>query len=600
MLEATHEPRGKSQLKQGSAYTRASAISENRSLDADRLAIDAYVSTYTSLLRSSGEVFVAALEDAHVASSPVLHPYCARDDIHDVHAFGYGAARLPSVMPLIRRIVLAQSHEQFEAAGFPVREWKRLRTPGRRRPLRWGGGDTLAVFLSSTSDIDDLVPIVTAYQIEWNKLHARLRGRPFAESLRNPNVELSMDTLRTELDLESRDVFQLMDALGPRWRASLVEISSHPCDLSIRLLASSHAEYMRAAQRWWSGVEVAYVREELPHRRPIYFVSSNTHSLANLLGGYARSHREQITTFTRKTNPEGLLPLLEQALANRDEAQIDNLTYYLLRAWMRHSESVESEIMEEVQHHDAAGGVHSLYQPGQLDVNAQIIELARLKPDRLDSRLSMPNMARLAQSDAVIMNIDYPLGLAAYHLLSRLAQGTNEVRGVYIMGKAAMLNGRVGDVAVLSNVRDEHSGNTFILRNCFRTQELQPFMKGSRVYDNQRAVTVRGTFLQNPRYLGALQREGVTVLEMEAGPYLSAVYELALPDRHPVGETVVLGDDVPFEVGMLHYASDTPQSKRQSLLSKSMSFFGVSGTSACAIAIVRRILAQEIKRNTVS
>jgi hypothetical protein len=51
-----------------------------------------------------------------------------------------------------------------------------------------------------------------------------------------------------------------------------------------------------------------------------------------------------------------------------------------------------------------------------------------------------------------------------------------------------------------------------------------------------------------------------------------------------------------FDVGLLHYASDTPYSRRQSLLSKSLSFFGVDSTYACAIAIVRRIFSQEVSR----
>ena len=49
------------------------------------------------------------------------------------------------------------------------------------------------------------------------------------------------------------------------------------------------------------------------------------------------------------------------------------------------------------------------------------------------------------------------------------------------------------------------------------------------VLDNQKAVTVRGAFLQNPNYMGVFYREGYTVLEMEAGPYLSAIYEARRP-----------------------------------------------------------------------
>ena len=74
-----------------------------------------------------------------------------------------------------------------------------------------------------------------------------------------------------------------------------------------------------------------------------------------------------------------------------------------------------------------------------------------------------------------------------------------------------------------------------------------------------------------------------------------AVYEATYADRHPRDE-VVNFRDVPFDVGLIHYASDTPYSRRQSLLSKSLSYFGVEATSACACAIVRRIFAAEIER----
>jgi hypothetical protein len=83
---------------------------------------------------------------------------------------------------------------------------------------------------------------------------------------------------------------------------------------------------------------------------------------------------------------------------------------------------------------------------------------------------------------------------------------------------------------------------------------------------------------------------------MEAGPFLGAVHELVSPRRLPSDEIVNLNPHMSFDVGLLHYASDTPYSRRQSLLSKSLSFFGVDSTYACAIAIVRRIFSQEVSR----
>ena len=126
--------------------------------------IDLYIRTYYSLLRSSGDVLVRAFEEAHIYSDCSLHAG-ARGPTPDLAAFAYSAARLPACMYKVQRVVIGQEHENFENAGLAIRAWEVVRTRGRRRPLRYDGGDTLAAYISSTSDIDDLVPILTAYQI---------------------------------------------------------------------------------------------------------------------------------------------------------------------------------------------------------------------------------------------------------------------------------------------------------------------------------------------------------------------------------------------------------------------------------------------------
>jgi hypothetical protein len=83
---------------------------------------------------------------------------------------------------------------------------------------------------------------------------------------------------------------------------------------------------------------------------------------------------------------------------------------------------------------------------------------------------------------------------------------------------------------------------------------------------------------------------------MEAGPYLSGIYEDVYPQRYPINEIVNLFINVPYDIGVIHYASDTPISRRQTLLSKSLSYFGVDATYATSITVLRRILAQEAAR----
>ena len=543
--------------------------------------IDLYIRTYYSLLRSSGDVRVRAFEEAHLYSRSSLH-LGAEDPNPDLAAFAYSAARLPDCMPNIRRIVLGQSPAQFRAAGFPIERWQVVRTRGRRRPLRWDGGQTLAVFVASGSDIDDLVPILTAYQIEWNKLRVRLMTGRITDVTDDAGLAAALGT-------DDVDIARLRGALGPSSDQILRDMIAHDCDVFVRLLDGSFREYQRSAQRWWNAIAPT-----VPQGRPVYFVSSNSHSLANLLGGYALAHRDEIVSFLRRRNFEDLAPRYEEALAAGNEADATAILYYSLRAFIH--EPGEDGRMIHVQEFDRNAGIHAIGSPGKIDVDAQVIDLSQLRIENLDPRVCVPDIEKLVASRAVIVNIDYPLGMAAYHHLSAIALGVDELRGIYIMGKAATLNGRVGDVMISKVVHDEHSRNTYLFRNALVASDVQPFMRHGTVLDNQKALTVRSAFLQNREYMDVFYREGYTVMEMEAGPYLSSAYEVAEPRRHPQNEIVSLVDRLQFELGVIHYASDTPYSRRQSLLSKSLSYFGVESTYGCAIAIARRIFANELER----
>jgi hypothetical protein len=540
--------------------------------------IDLYIRTYYSLLRSSGDVRVRAFEEAHLFSRSSLH-LGAEAAEPDLAAFAYSAARLPECMPRVRRIVLGQSHAQFDHAGFAVDRWQVVRTRGRRRPLRWDGGETLAGFIASASDIDDLIPILTAYQIEWNKLRDRLVSAQIAD--------VDDDAALASALGDDAAVARLRGALGARSSDTLRDMIAHDCDLFVRLLDGSFREYQRSAQRWYQAIAPA-----LPADRPVYFVSSNSHSLANLLGGYARNHRSDILAFLRSRNVEELPPRYDEAVARGDQLLATNILYYSLRTFI-HGEPGR---MAHVQESDAAAGIRSILSPGRIDVDAQVIDVSQLVPDNIDPRIRLPGIERLHESRAVIINIDYPLGMAAYHHLTAVALGVDELRGIYIMGKAATLNGRVGDVMISKVIHDEHSANTFLFRNALTVSDVQPFMKHGTVLDNQKALTVRSAFLQNRDYMDVFYREGYTVMEMEAGPYLSAAYEIAEPRRHPKDEIVSLVDQQSFELGVIHYASDTPYSRRQSLLSKSLSYFGMESTYGAAAAIATRIFRNEIAR----
>jgi hypothetical protein len=565
--------------------------------------IELYIRTYYSLLRSSGDIRIRSLEETHEGMKSSLH-LGAESPRFDTSAFLYAALRLPPVMDVVRRVVMGQSEEVFVRGGLrDVASWQRVDAPARRRRMLFDGVDTVAAFVSSVSDIDDLVPCMTAFQIEWNKLHRQLAATQLGQDIAAGHVLPSQagDALRASLDITEEDYARLSAVWGPNWDAKIRAIASKMVDIRLNSLARGFNDYRKAVEKWWDDL-VAASGAEMVESRPTYFVSSNPHSLPNLLSGQAWLHKDQIIEFIQDADPEDLAEewarLTGRAKDDGAAPELDavgaqaNFLYYAQRMYLRRN----ARLQDEWAGAETAGGIHRFDEPLALDIGAQVIVLCELDPARLDPRLHMPGLDALVKSKAQIVNVDYPLGFAAYHLLSQVASSTAEQLGVYVMGKAATLSGRVGDVMIPNVVYDEHSRNTFLFKNTFQAQHIAPYLRYGTVFDNQKTVTVRGTFLQNREFMSVFYRESYTDLEMEAGPYLSAVYEDIYPQRYPVNEIVNLFINAPYDIGVLHYASDTPYSRRQTLLSKSLSYFGVDATYACSVAIARRILEVELGR----
>lgn len=552
--------------------------------------ISLYIRTYFSLLRSSGAVRVKSLEEMHTALNSSLHSQ-ADSPVPDVGAFTYAHLRLPPVMTQISHIVLGQSEEVFERRGYHhVDQWQMTEAPARRRKMFFQD-QTLAAFIASVSDIDDLVPILTAFQIEWNKMH-RFLSTPTTHQLLRDVVqekkeltEEQIEIIRDTLLLETSQWEQLRRLFCDAMPTMLLQIADLELDLRLTLLASSLTDYRRTTRGWWETIETEADQAFLRYR-PVYFVSSNLHSIVNLLAGYARREEDKLVDYLKQYNPESLWEAYAELEQKPDHPERLNLLYYALKSY--HAD------LSKVRAYENQSGIQQIENPLYLDVAAQVIELNRLMPERFDPRLKMPGIEALRRSNAILFNIDYPLGMAAYQLFSQVSASVRDIRGVYIIGKAATLNGRVGDVMIPNVVYDEHSQNTFLLRNVFSTQDVNPYLLYNTVFDNQKAVTVRGTLLQNRDFMGLYYKEGYTDIEMEAGPYLSAIYEDNNPKRYPLNEIVNLFVNVRYDIGILHYASDTPYSKRQALLSESLSYRGVDATYACAIATLRRIFEVEL------
>jgi len=554
--------------------------------------IDLYLRTIYSLLRSTTEIHIKSIEEVHAGMGSLLHPN-ARTDVPDLSAFIYSLLRLPDCISNTRLVILGQSAATFVQHGYEnVESWHSVNAPARRRRCFYDGESKLACFIASRSDIEDVLPVITAFQIEWNKLNFLLNRVPENFDLDSININYEkFKELAEWLQTPEEDLERLRIIWQEKLLDKLRQIKSKKCAFRVNLLGGPLSEYWRATRAWWENIEKKFpaVLEQ-----PIYFVSSNTHSIANMVTGFALRKKDIIEKFIHEEGNSELLAIWKSLVSGKECASMENFLYYALKK-LQQTEKGKYLVKEQIDD-EINCGLLRIASKHYFDVDAQIIQLNKLCPNHFDSRIkNLNDLDFLHFSNALIINIDYPLGLAAYNILTKVAEHVGKIYGIYIMGKSASLNGVMGDVILPNVVHDEHSQNTYLFQNSFSANDINNDLIYGTVLNNQKAVTVHGTFLQNNKFADVFYREGYSDIEMEAGPFLSAIYEMYRPTRHPTNEIVNLYG-IPFDLGVIHYVSDTPLSKGKNLGAGTLSYYGMDSTYASTSAIIRRIFSLEKSR----
>lgn len=538
--------------------------------------IDSHVRTYRSALKSNLEVTLHSLTNSYLKINSILHPLANNQYTPDSSAIIYSLLRLPKTIDQTKKIIIGQNPQVFENAGFKdVSKWKSVTTPARRRTAFFDKKTgTYAVFISSISDLDDIVNTLLAYQIEWNKFHQLVTN--IYPSLVKFKHAVKDKSLLEKITFSPEDWEKIKIALGRNWRLRLIRIYQHSHDLRLRLLAGSWIDYTKTTQRWWKNIAINVADKYHISHQKIYFVSSNSHSLLNLITGFPLKSKEKLL----KLAPKDYTDLSKYIHQN-------DFLYYLSKYL-----STDRKYQHEFQKIQNSLNILSVPSADYLDLNTQIFPLKSLtKSKYLDSRLKISKTSKISQSDSLIFNIDYPLGFAAYHILNEILENVAQVKGVYILGKAAVLNSEIGDLEIPRLVFDEHTQNSYFFKNCFNTFFPYTNTQGS-VLTNQKSVTVLGTFLENDALLKKYFQNNLTIIEMESGPYLSAITEATYDQQTPKATLVDL-NSAPFDIGIINYTSDTPYSRAKNLGAGSLNLAGVEPVYLGSLAILQRIIDLE-------
>jgi len=535
--------------------------------------IETYVKKIHSMLQGGGTVRISSFVDEHLAAQPLLHPLATSKQI-DVNVLCYVLPRLAPEVLKTQEIFYGLSDTVFTAHGLKVctRAWKdSTPTEARHRKRRYNPAKKqLAVYIGSLTDIEDSVTMLTALFIEAQKLKALCHDQG------NELKKL----------ISAADFRKLRKVLGERL-PEFEKFITDPTDFELTLLAGTYLDFTKAVQGWWIDIAAASkaIGKEIT-KRPVYFVSSNAHSLINLLSGYPLKNgkrlRKMFAVFL-KDNREAL---------KRDGVTQESISFYLNRKLEEADRAYFDKKLQFEQRH----GLYRLKPRRTLQVDAQIFDLAKAVANPyIDKRLGISTAEKhaLQHSRALILSISYPLGLTAYGILREISENVSDLRGVYIMGKSASLNASVGDIVLPSFVEDLHTGNEAYFYNILKPNMLEPFLPKRSILADQKAVTVRGTFLQNERQLKQSMAKGYSIVEMELGPYISRIYELMNPSRYPIGETFVIHP--PFRLGVGYYISDTPHKKGLTLGYKGLGLESMDATYALSLGILKDIIQTEYK-----
>src|SRR4051795_6909796 len=278
--------------------------------------VELYHRTYTTLLRSSGETHLRVLEQTHAAMNSSLHPL-ANSSEPDLGAFMYAMRRLPANLYSANPIVMGQEAAEFRRNGIgSLEDWEAREAPARRRWWFDNGSGTLAVLLASTSDLDDVIPTLVAYQLEWNKLHALLRAGSLPE-------DAEPEDFAEQIGGSAADWERVREGWPDGLAGFVTEVRERRLNLRIRMLGGSQAGYARLTRRWWAPVRATLTDQGLSDR-PMYFVSSNTHSLVNLLTRSAGAREQEIVDFVEDRGPDYLVEELERFRDGRTEGSWEN------------------------------------------------------------------------------------------------------------------------------------------------------------------------------------------------------------------------------------------------------------------------------------
>lgn len=548
----------------------------NNLISSSDLNVRQHIRNCFSKLLTGLEFPVKDLEDSYRQMAPTIHQNVFGDKI-DVDVLNYCLNRIPSQILFTKNIVLGQNRKKIISAGYEINSWEEVISKKRRRRNFYSSdSSTLVSILTSDTDLGEIVNILIAVEIEFNKIKAKL----------NQNID-SKIPISQVLGFDEQNWLKFSTILGGLDTDYLDKIKNFS-GFNIKLINYESGAYSDLVTDWWQTLLqriIIFGLEDIP----VYFISSNLHSLLNIIGGYVNVHQPDINDYLRLEQPD-LYQQLKQIESDPGILRKEDYYYY---ASGKYFENVP-EARHKKEEWEKNLGIKNITLKHDIFCDAQVIPISTLVLSQfIDPSLNILDKQKLKDSKAVIINIDYPLGYTAYLILSEILKTLHKIAGIYIVGKAAILNGEIGDVQIPNIVFDERLNNVIKFDNTFN-QHFPAIRKEFSILYDQKAISVQNVILENKSQIDNYLKLNFNIIEMESGSYLTAVAQkYNFHGEFPHNQVCKLSD-LPFDLGIINYASDNPLSAN--IGQSALAIRGVEPAYASLLAVVQRIIDLETSR----
>ncbi len=550
----------------------------------------------------NGRIRIYDLLDVFKEIQPSLHPYVSEDNIIDIGALIYSTKRLPNNISSMDTILVKrrvpENFGRYEGITEVSSDVK------RRETYQISDSEIIMVVREDVSDILDLVTILCSFVIEASKVKAKLIASGLVEALEEvsptqvemPGFTISHDAglsvarknqlftkLAFELGITEEEIMELDGSWKGKLMTKMFELARHDHDITVKVHSSITSANLDNRAREWCQDILDFIQEKGLEGRPVHIISSNTHSIVNCVSGFVREPEIRGALDEMLVEPENS-EILQTGRALAKGQDTDDLRYYFLRNYLSQAAKREKEFKE----YQAREGIYFLPDRRYTGIPVQLIDVAKLDLDKLDSRI--PVDRELIEKDKpFLLNFEYAFGAQAEKIIGVLCEEFNErIRSISIMGKAGTLVGHRGCIMLPSYFLNYGRLDVYdlVVPNGITKEDLECLGNVMEIFSGGPMLTVLGTILQNNEMLRFYaDKWRMMGLEMEGVPYFKKLKQSAKLGYFDDG----------FELNVAYYASDCPLRKGETL-SRGLGFEGVVPSYAITIGFLGRIF--DPKRQT--